>query len=58
MSDSTRTMITEHTTSLLLTIFCPLDTANEKLQLALDRFAALLSRHASAHLARQAIVLP
>lgn len=58
MSDSTRTMITEQTTSLLLTIFCPLATPVEKLQSALDRFAALLSRHAAAHASRQAIVLP
>jgi DNA/RNA-binding domain of Phe-tRNA-synthetase-like protein len=58
MSDSTRTMITEHTTALLLTIFCPLGTANEKLQFALDRFAALLSRHASASTPRVAIALP
>lgn len=58
MSDSTRTMITEQTTSLLLTIFCPLAASDEKLQQALERFADLLSRHASAHLSRQAIVLP
>ena len=58
MSDSTRTMITEQTTSLLLTIFCPLDSSNEKLQQALERFAALLSHHASAHATRLAIVLP
>ncbi len=58
MSDSTRTMITDATTSLLLTIFCPLDAPHEKLQAALERFASLLSRHASAQATRMAIVLP
>jgi len=58
MSDSTRTMITEQTTSLLLTIFAPLDASNEKLQQALERFAALLSCHAAAQAPRMAVVLP
>jgi DNA/RNA-binding domain of Phe-tRNA-synthetase-like protein len=58
MSDSTRTMITEQTTSLLLTAFAPLDASNDKLQQALDRFASLLARHASAQATRLAIVLP
>ncbi len=58
MSDSTRTMITEETQSLLLTVFAPLESSNEKLQGALERFASLLSRHASAQATRVAIILP
>lgn len=58
MSDSTRTMITEQTASLLLTIFAPLEASNEKLQQALERFASLLSRHAAAQATRMAVVLP
>lgn len=58
MSDSTRTMITEETNSLLLTVFAPLDAPNERLQTALERFASLLARHASAQATRLVIVLP
>jgi len=58
MSDSTRTMITEQTTSLLLTVFAPVSASNEKLQQALERFASLLSRHAAAQATRMAILLP
>ncbi len=58
ISDSTRTMITEATTSAMSVIFAPLESDTEALQQALDTLATRLSRYCDARDIRERIVLP
>jgi DNA/RNA-binding domain of Phe-tRNA-synthetase-like protein len=58
ISDSTRTMITESTRSLLSVIFAPAQVSEEELQRALEHYAQRLESFASARATRLAVVLP
>lgn len=56
ISDSTRTMITEATGSLLSVIFAPASVSEENLQKALERYAQRLESFASARNARLSVI--
>ncbi|MBI1738298.1 MAG: hypothetical protein HYR58_03535 [Acidobacteria bacterium] len=56
ISDSTRTMITEATGSLLSVIFAPATVSEEELQRALERYAQRLESYAAARTARLAVI--
>jgi DNA/RNA-binding domain of Phe-tRNA-synthetase-like protein len=57
ISDSTRTMITESTRSLLSVIFAPVSVSDEELQRALEQYAQRLESFASAKTTRLSVVL-
>jgi DNA/RNA-binding domain of Phe-tRNA-synthetase-like protein len=56
ISDSTRTMITEATGSLLSVIFAPATVSEEELQRALERYAQRLESFAAARTTRLAVI--
>jgi DNA/RNA-binding domain of Phe-tRNA-synthetase-like protein len=56
ISDSTRTMITEATRSLLSVIFAPATVSEEELQRALERYAQRLESFAAARTTRLAVI--
>jgi DNA/RNA-binding domain of Phe-tRNA-synthetase-like protein len=56
ISDSTRTMITEATRSLLSVIFAPATVSEEELQRALERYAQRLESFAAARTSRLAVI--
>jgi len=56
ISDSTRTMITEATRSLLSVIFAPATVPEEELQRALERYAQRLASFAAARTTRLAVI--
>jgi DNA/RNA-binding domain of Phe-tRNA-synthetase-like protein len=58
ISDSTRTMITEQTTSVLTVVFAPAGAEVEAVQTALDTLADRFSRYCEGSGFRAAIVLP
>jgi len=58
ISDSTRTMITEATQSVLTMIFAPLHASEALLQHAVEQYASRLERFASACATRVAVILP
>jgi DNA/RNA-binding domain of Phe-tRNA-synthetase-like protein len=55
ISDSTRTMITENTKSLLLVIFAPIHSAEADIRHALERFGARIARYAGGRVTLSAI---
>lgn len=57
ISDSTRTMITEATHSLLSVIFAPATVSEEDLQRALERYAQRLESFASARTTRLSVLI-
>ncbi len=57
ISDSTRTMITEVTHSLLSVIFAPATVSEEDVQRALERYAQRLESFASARATRLSVIL-
>ncbi len=58
ISDSTRTMITEATRSLLSVIFAPASVSEEHLQRALEQYAKRFETYAAARTTRLSVVLP
>ena len=58
VSDSTRTMITEATRSVLTTIFAPAGSSAAGIQQALDRVGERLARFAAGHVSSTAIIHP
>ncbi len=56
ISDSTRTMITESTRSLLSVIFAPVGVSEEQLQRALEHYARWLESFASARTTRLSVI--
>ena len=56
ISDSTRTMITESTRSLLSVIFAPASVSEEQLQRALEHYAQRLESFASARAPRLSVI--
>ena len=56
ISDSTRTMITEATRSLLSVIFAPIGVSEDELQRALEHYARRLESFASARTTRLAVI--
>jgi DNA/RNA-binding domain of Phe-tRNA-synthetase-like protein len=56
ISDSTRTMITEATRSLLTVIFAPASVSEAELQQALERYAQRLESFAAARTTRLAVI--
>ncbi len=56
ISDSTRTMITEATRSLLSVIFAPATVSEEELQRGLERYAQRLASYAAARTTRLAVI--
>jgi len=58
ISDSTRTMITEATRSLLSVIFAPASVSEEHLQRALEHYAKRFETYAAARTTRLSVVLP